>query len=143
MAKRNEVKVNSEENTGGIDQDAINSALAAGAEKKSKKSKKVEAEILNELMGSAEEVRNAEKVSIIIRNQGGPGGQDPVFVSVNGMGYQIPREKPVSIPKPILQALENAVEIQYFREEKDGRQIGPVLERKVPRFTLSGTSSIR
>jgi len=96
-----------------------------------------EALILNQLMGAAEEIRNAKKVRVIMHNQEGSDGNQPVFVAVNGMGYSIPREVPVIIPEPVLKALEDAVETKYFREEKDGQFFGPIQERHVRRFPFS------
>ena len=98
---------------------------------------KIDAIVLNQLLGSAEEIRNAKKVRIIMHNQEGILGNQPVFVSVNGMGYSIPRDVPVVIPVPILKALEDAVETKYYREESNGVFIGPMLERQVRRFPFS------
>lgn len=97
----------------------------------------VEVIVLNQLMGASEEVRNAPKVRVIIHNQEGPSGDQPVFVSVNGMGYSIPREIPTLIPKPILEALQNAAEVKYYREQTGEQQFGPVMERYVNRFPFS------
>ena len=93
--------------------------------------------ILNQLMGAAEEVRNAPKVKIIMHNQEGQSGDQPVFVAVNGMGYSIPRDVPVILPLPIVKALEDAVEVKYYREEQDGQHFGPIKERPVRRFPFS------
>ena len=93
--------------------------------------------VLNQIMGAAEEVRNAPKVRIVMHNQ--DSDDKPVFVAVNGMGYSIPREIPVVIPRPILVALENAVETKYYREERDGKPFGPILERHIRRFPFSVT----
>jgi hypothetical protein len=99
--------------------------------------KEQETIILNQLLGSAEEIRNAKKVRIMMHNQEGALGNQPVFVSVNGMGYSIPRDVPVVIPVPILKALEDAVETKYYREESNGVFVGPMLERQVRRFPFS------
>jgi hypothetical protein len=99
--------------------------------------KEQETIILNQLLGSAEEIRNAKKVRIMMHNQEGALGNQPVFVSVNGMGYSIPRDVPVVIPVPILKALEDAVETKYYREEIGGVFVGPMLERQVRRFPFS------
>ena len=96
-----------------------------------------DAVILNQLMGAAEEVRNARKVRIIMHNQEGNNGDQAVFVACNGMGYSIPRETPVIVPEPILKALEDAVETKYYREEQNGQFVGPMLERHVRRFPFS------
>lgn len=54
--------------------------------------------------------------------------QDFVFVSVNGVAFQIPRGKPFSVPVEVLEALDNAVETRYGR---DG------VGREVPRHQYS------
>ena len=97
----------------------------------------VETIVLNQLMGAAEEVRSAPKKRIMIHNQEGPDGDKPVFVSVNGMGYSIPREVPTLVPVPIIEALRNAAEIKYYREQTGDHQFGPVIERSVQRFPFS------
>jgi hypothetical protein len=98
---------------------------------------KDEALIINNLMGSVESVRNSPRVKVIIHNQDGENGNQPVFVSLNGMGYKVPREVPVMLPLPIVEVLQQAVETQYHREVRDGKQFGPIVERYVPRFPMS------
>jgi hypothetical protein len=81
-----------------------------------------------------EEVVAQTRRSIIIHNQDGPGGNHAVFVAVNGVGYNIPREIEVSVPVAVIHALENATETRYFREMDDGKEFGPILSRQVRRF---------
>ena len=54
--------------------------------------------------------------------------QDFVFVSVNTIGFQIPRGKPFSVPVEVCEVLDNAVEQRYGR---DG------VGREVPRHPYS------
>lgn len=82
----------------------------------------------------ADKVRKATKRLIMINNQEGPGGDQAVFVAVNGMGYNIPREKQVLVPEPVVQVLENAIESTYQRDQSNGQDFGPVVERKRKRF---------
>ena len=42
--------------------------------------------------------------------------QDFVFVSVNTVGFQIPRGKPFSVPVEVIEALENAKEMRYGKD---------------------------
>lgn len=42
--------------------------------------------------------------------------QDFVFVSVNTIGFQIPRGKPFSVPVEVCEVLDNAVEKRYGRD---------------------------
>lgn len=92
---------------------------------------------VNALMGAADDVRNAPKVRITIHNQEGPNGDAPVFVAVNGMGYSLPREKVISVPRPIVTALENASEVRYYRDESNNQQFGAILERAVRRIPFT------
>ena len=98
---------------------------------------KTEIDIIDALMGAAEEVRNSPKTKIRIHNQEGPDGDKPVFVAVNGMAYSLPREMVLIVPVPIVEALHNAVETRYYRDDSGGRDFGPILERKVPRIPFS------
>jgi hypothetical protein len=94
-------------------------------------------DVVNEMMSDINEVRSAEKVTILIHSGAGKLGGEPVFVAVNGIGYSIPRDKPVSVPLPILLALENAKETRHYREEVDSKSAGPVIARQVPRFAIT------
>lgn len=61
--------------------------------------------------GSAhDDALSGDKVSITIYEQEGEMGREAVFVSVNGVGYQIPRDVRSSIPVEVLHALENCVQ---------------------------------
>lgn len=93
-------------------------------------------EEINAMMGAAEEIQKSPRVTILVHNQEGPAGDQAIFVAVNGVGYLIPRETPVSVPRPILAALENAVETKYYREQRDGQEFGPPLERTVRRYSF-------
>lgn len=57
-----------------------------------------------------------------------PGGREPQFVGVNGVGMLIPRGKPVKIPYPYYEALKNAKKYHYDTDD-DGKIIG---RREVP-----------
>jgi len=103
-------------------------------------------QIINKAMDDSVIQKNQEKailqdddrVTIIVHNQEGAIGMQPVFVAVNGVGFSIPREKKVRVPKSIVHALENASETIYFKElDDDGRPHGPTLSREVRRFPFS------
>lgn len=94
--------------------------------------------VAKQALGDIEKIRTASKRIVLIHSQEGPGGDQSVFVAVNGMGYNIPRNIPVPLPEPVIAALDNAVEIHYSREQLDGKDsFGPVIERKVRRFPYS------
>lgn len=56
----------------------------------------------------AEDIGSAEMVRILISEQDGAGGSEPVFVAVNGRGILIPRGKEHPVRKPFVEALQNA-----------------------------------
>lgn len=86
---------------------------------------------------SAQDIQAQERITIIIHNGSGPEGNKPVFVAAQGFAVQIPRQKPISVPIGIVNALRDAVETHYFREEKDGVYFGPILSVDVPRFPFA------
>jgi len=53
---------------------------------------------------------SGEKVNITIHEQDGDMGRDAVFVSVNGVGYQIPRGVVCAVPVEVLHVLDNSVQ---------------------------------
>lgn len=75
------------------------------------------------------EVPVPDTVDIFIHNQDGPAGSHAVFVSHNGVAYQIPREKRVTIPRKVFLIMEQAIET-HFDRDNDGNYI----ERNIKRF---------
>jgi len=67
---------------------------------------------------------------IVVFKQDGPSGGKPVYVQVNGFNIGIPREIEVDIPRPFVDALRNAVEEKWERDEVTGVE-GP---RKIRRY---------
>jgi hypothetical protein len=59
---------------------------------------------------SHDDALSGEKVNVIIHEQPGDGGNDAVFVSVNGVGYQIPRGVVCAVPVEVLHVLDNSVQ---------------------------------
>lgn len=58
------------------------------------------------------------------------GGNHAVFVSLNGIGYHIPRDVPVDVPVELIEVLNNAV----TTITNPAAQGGGVTTRDVPRF---------
>jgi hypothetical protein len=85
----------------------------------------------------AQIIMGERRVKILIHNQDGPGGEQPVFVAVNGVGYHIPREVPSDVPESIISALNNATETRYYREELDGQFVGPMKSKEIRRFLFT------
>lgn len=78
------------------------------------------------------DIRDKGRVRVIFHSQEGPGGNDDVFVSVNGKAYLIKREHEVDLPREVLHAVENARQT-VFEPGSEGR----VLPRRVSRFAYS------
>lgn len=59
--------------------------------------------------------------------------RDPVVVSVNGYVYMIKRDASVEVPEAVVEALKNAILIQFAqkrREDGDGNELIPVAARR-------------
>jgi hypothetical protein len=61
-----------------------------------------------------------EYARILIHRSDKPGGNDPVFVGVNGVAMYIPRGEPVAVPIEYVRILQNAVE-HHYPEARDMR----------------------
>lgn len=72
--------------------------------------------------------------TITIHVSGEDGGNEAVFVGLNGYAYQIPRGTPCAIPVEVAKIIEDAV-ITTIKPGPDGS----VIETSVPRFAYSMT----
>jgi hypothetical protein len=63
------------------------------------------------------------------------GGSDAVFIGHNGYAYQIPRDKPFTVPTEVAQILRDSVVTSY----KAGAG-GTFTERKTPRYAFSAVA---
>jgi hypothetical protein len=77
------------------------------------------------------DVLSGERVELTIHQGEGDSGRDPVFIGLNGTGYQVPRDTPVEVPVELLQILENAVQIVYEANGNTSRA------RQVKRFSYN------
>ena len=66
---------------------------------------------------------------IKIFQQEGPGGAEPVTLSINGFRIDIPREVECDIARPFVENLRHAVETRMERNDR-----GEDITRDVPRF---------
>jgi hypothetical protein len=73
------------------------------------------------------------KVRLIIQSQPGPGGDEPVFVSVNGSAMYIPRGKEAEIPYRYYEALNNARSVTHENDDREGLKNA----REVPVYPFS------
>ena len=73
--------------------------------------------------------------TIFIDTVEAPGGEEPVWVQVNGKGIWIPRGKDVEVKHKFVHVLENAVRSVYDQEVDDnGNPTGQIIERKVKAY---------
>ena len=75
--------------------------------------------------------KEATHVYVRIANQEGVGGDQPVFLSVNGFPVLIHREKWVKLRTFFLPALQHATETHFFQNEEGVRQ-----QKDVRRFNV-------
>lgn len=80
---------------------------------------------------SAEFSGKKSMISIAISKE--DGGRDAVFVGVQGVGFQVPRGKQWEVPIEVAEALSNATEWTYHRDEVTG----VVERRESPRFAFT------
>jgi hypothetical protein len=79
-----------------------------------------------------------DTVKLIIQRQPGPGGDEPVFVGVNGVAMYIPRGEEVEVPYRYFEALRNAVVTTYESDERHGLKAG----RSAPQYPYSTMSPV-
>lgn len=75
---------------------------------------------------------SGKKARITIANSNGDGGKDAVFVSVQGVAFQIPRNKSWIVPVEVANVLRDAVETSYSRNERTGE----VIVSESPRYSF-------
>jgi hypothetical protein len=74
---------------------------------------------------------SGERVELTIHPGEGENGRDPVFIGLNGTGYQIPRGIPVNVPAELVGILNDAKPLIY---EAAG---AAVRAREVQRFSYN------
>lgn len=95
----------------------------------SAEAKKKEAAEIYDKIAKSKEAKGQKRFKIIIRNQQGTQGKDPIFLGDNGREYQIPRETEVEITESMLNGLRDAV--SHETEEYKG-EAGQRLYRQRP-----------
>lgn len=78
-----------------------------------------------------------ERVKIIIHTTEEPGGDEPVFVSVNGRAQHIPRGEEVSIRRPYLEVLQHAQVWRYEPVKDAAGNLAGMKKREVPMYSFS------
>ena len=74
---------------------------------------------------------SAQRVKVVFHSQEGPGGDDDIFVAVNGKAYLIKREHEVELPAEVLEVIKNARQTVFEHSARG------VAERDVQRFGYS------
>lgn len=75
---------------------------------------------------------SGERMELTIHSDQGEAGRQAVFVGINGVGFNIPRDTPVDVPIEVIQQLDNAVQVVY-----EGIEGGGTREREVKRFSTT------
>ena len=75
---------------------------------------------------------SGKKVDITIHNGDGDSGKLPVDVGVNGYLWRIKRNMRVTVPIEVVGVLQNAVQAQYSKGEKNAE-----IKSEVPRFPMT------
>lgn len=70
-----------------------------------------------------------EFVTVLIERQEEPGGEEPVFLSVNGRALWVPRGEPARIRKPYFEVLKHSVKTVYEQNGTD-----EIRSRNVPMY---------
>jgi hypothetical protein len=83
------------------------------------------------LKGTDNAVFCGKKAIVTIAASKEDGGNEAVFVSPQGVGFQIPRGKPWTVPIEVANVLADAVETTYTRNEK-----GELITIDSPRYTF-------
>ena len=74
-------------------------------------------------------------VKCVINSSEGTEGANDVFVSLNGVAYQIRRDVEVALPEPVLQVLKEAVIHGYVTDQNGA----PVKNKLIPRYAITIT----
>jgi hypothetical protein len=75
---------------------------------------------------------SGEKIELTIHSDAGDAGRQAVFVGINGVGFNIPRDTPVAVPVEVVTQLENCMQTVY-----EGIEGGGTREREVKRFSTT------
>lgn len=89
----------------------------------------------SETREAAPEVRKKPRLRVVFHNQEGDGGEEQIFISLNGRAYLVGREQEVALPTEVLDVIRTAEVEEYV----DGRET-PV-KRKRFSYTVLGEAS--
>lgn len=72
-----------------------------------------------EIKAQGKIANNSHLVRINVSKSDKPGGDEPVFVGVQGVGYTIPRGVDIDVPSPVVEVLKNAMQ-DIITQDEDG-----------------------
>ncbi len=82
--------------------------------------------------------KKAKYHTIHIANQDKPGGSNPVFVGVQGVGYTIPRAINVEVPASVVEVLKNAIQDNVTQDSETGE----MLHNEVPAYPFQDLGEV-
>lgn len=74
-----------------------------------------------------------ERLEVVIQAGEGAIGKQPVFLAINGHGFNVPRGIPVHLPVEVVEILDNATQVVYEHDQATDK----MLEREVKRYSYS------
>ena len=81
--------------------------------------------------------KTREYVRILVHTSDKPGGEEPVFVGVNGIGMYIPRGEEVEVPVEYAEGLDHARQLVYPQSDDPVGGLGEPREVHVYPFTFA------
>ena len=79
----------------------------------------------------------SERVRLTVHADGGPDGDEPVKVGINGKMYLIKRDKPVDVPRSVVGVLKDAVQTVMEEGGTDADGMIVYRERAVRRYNYT------
>ena len=89
-------------------------------------------DVVNVAGANSDPALSGKRKTITVHGADGDGGSDGVAVGVNGFAYLFPRNKAVTVPEEVVEALKNA-EITRYIPQKGGSPIATTS----PRFPMT------
>jgi hypothetical protein len=89
-------------------------------------------EAVNVAGANSDPTLSGKRKTITVHGADGDGGSDGVSVGVNGFAYLFPRNKAVTVPEEVVEALKNAEITRYIPQKS-----GPPLAATSPRFPMT------
>lgn len=75
----------------------------------------------------------ADRVRIVVHQDGTPGAEKEIFVGVNGVGYRIKRGVEVEVPRAVVRVLEESVKTVYEQVRNEDGSVS-MIARDLPTY---------